>query len=132
LVPPSPSVSSVCRGHFSFVKLVAPESDYFTEAVDRFQQLCGGGKKLVANVDNKEGALLHLRLIDPANPATADDPHACVNVDLAAEGLASIDKKGCKYLNAYPGVHGKLREAVNEAKRRREGMFEFGDVEEDD
>ena len=115
----------------SFVKLVAPESEYFTEAVERFKQLCDG-RKLVANVDNREGALLHLRLIDSTNPDVASDPNACINVDLVAEGLASVDKKGCKYLSAYPVVAKKLQEAVSEAKKQRQGMFEFGDVEEDD
>ena len=99
--------------------------------MDRFRQLCEG-RKLVANVDHREGPLLHLRLIDQENPDTADDPNACVNVDLVAEGLASIDRKGSKYLNAYPGVYKRLQEAVSEAKRHRYGMFEFGDVEEDD
>ena len=117
--------------YFSFVKLVASESEYFPEAVDRFRQLCEG-RQLIANVDHKEGALLHLRLIDQANPDTANDPNACINIDLVTEGFASVDRKGCKYLNAYPAVHKKLQEAVSEAKRHRYGMFEFGDVEEDD
>lgn len=55
-----------------------------------------------------------------------------MNVDLVAEGLASVDRKGCRYLNAYPAVYKRLQEAVGEAKRQRFGMFEFGDVEEDD
>ena len=120
-----------CLGHFSFVKLVAPESEYFTEATEHFRQLCEG-RKLVANVDYREGPLLHLRLIDQANPDVANDPYACVNIDLVAEGFASIDRKGIKYLNSYPGVYKKLQEAVAEAKRQRYGMFEFGDVEEDE
>ena len=99
--------------------------------MDRFKQLCEG-QKLVANVDHREGNLLHLRLIDPANPDAAKDPNACINFDLVAEGLASIDRKGCKYVNVYPGAHKKLQEAVTEAKRQRYGMFEFGDVEEDE
>ena len=131
LAPPCSSVRLTHWDHFSFVKLVAPESEYFQDAVDRFRQLCEG-RKLVANVDYREGALLHLRLIDPASPDVANDLNACINVDLVAEGLASIDRKGSKYLNAYPGVYKRLQEAVNEAKRRREGMFEFGDVEEDE
>jgi len=135
---PPPAFASPCssvppprRDHSSFVKLVAPESEYFTEAVDRFRQLCEG-RNLVANVDHREGGLLHLRLIDPASPDVANDPNACINVDLVAEGFASIDRRGSKYLNAYPGVYKKLQGAVSEAKRQRYGMFEFGDVEEDD
>jgi len=49
-----------------------------------------------------------------------------------SEGLAVTDRKGCKYLSAYPQVIKKLQTSVTEAKRDRAGMFEFGDVEEDD
>jgi staphylococcal nuclease domain-containing protein 1 len=113
------------------VKLVGEESEYREDAVNRFRQLCDG-RKLVANVDHKEGSALHLRLIDPADPVTADDPLASINVDLVREGLASVDRKGCKYLTSYAQVQKKLQEAVAGAKRDRCGMFEFGDVEEDD
>lgn len=115
----------------SFVRLVASESEYHADAVQRFRQLCEG-RKLVANIDYKEGATLHLRLIDPNDPIAAQDPLACINADLLREGLASIDRKGCKYLGAYPHVMSKLQTAVAEAKRDRAGMFEFGDVEEDE
>jgi staphylococcal nuclease domain-containing protein 1 len=90
------------------------------------------GRKLIGNIDHREGALLHLRLIDPSNPDTANDPLACINVDLAREGLAALDRKGCKYLGSYPSLVKRIRDATNEAKKERLGMFEFGDVEEDD
>ncbi|TCD62798.1 hypothetical protein EIP91_006391 [Steccherinum ochraceum] len=115
----------------SFIKIVDEKSDFHLEAVDRFRQLCEG-RKLVANVDYREGSLLHLRLIDPLDPAVANDPLACINADLLRDGLASIDKKGCKYLPSYPQVLKKLASAVTEAKKDRAGMFEFGDVEEDE
>ena len=44
------------------------------------------GRKLVANVDQREGSTLHLRLIDPTDPNAADDPLACLNADLVREG----------------------------------------------
>ncbi|KAF8622718.1 hypothetical protein AX15_006809 [Amanita polypyramis BW_CC] len=115
----------------SFVKLVDPESDYGNEAVERFRALCEG-RKLIANIDHKEGPLLHLRLIDPADPATQADPYVCINADFVREGLASIDRKGCKYLKAYPQMGKRLREVIQMAKSDRAGMFEFGDVEEDE
>jgi len=115
----------------SFVKLLDPSSDYFQEAVDRFKSLCED-RKLVANVDFREGPLLHLRIMDPADPNAAQDPLACINADLVREGLASIDRKGCKYLSAYPAVLKKLQDAVAGAKGDRLGMFEFGDIEEDE
>ena len=113
------------------MKLVGEDSEYREDAVNRFRQLCDG-RKLVANVDHKESSTLHLRLIDPADSATAEDPLASINVDLVREGLASIDRKGCKYLASYSQVQKKLQEAVAGAKRDRYGMFEFGDVEEDE
>ncbi|KAG9221028.1 hypothetical protein CCMSSC00406_0002372 [Pleurotus cornucopiae] len=119
------------EARLSFIKLVGPESEYHTEAIERFRALCEG-RKLVANVDHKEGALLHLRLIDPTDPNAANDPLACINADLLREGLATIDRKNCKYTAAYPQVVKSLQQAVNLAKRERLGIFEYGDVEEDD
>ncbi|PFH51564.1 hypothetical protein AMATHDRAFT_3013 [Amanita thiersii Skay4041] len=115
----------------SFVKLADLDSDYGNEAVDRFRALCEG-RKLIANIDHKEGSLMHLRLIDPSDPATQDDPTTCINADLVREGLASVDRKGCKYLQSYPQMIQKLKDSVQIAKRERAGMFEFGDVEEDE
>jgi staphylococcal nuclease domain-containing protein 1 len=73
------------------VKLVGEESEYCQDVVDRFHQLCDR-RKLVANVDHKEGSTLHLRLIDPAYPVTANDPLASINMDLVLDGLASVDR----------------------------------------
>lgn len=109
------------------------ESEYRAEAIDRFRSLCEG-RKLIANIDHKEGPLLHLRLIDPSEAAVAQNASlSCINVTLVREGLASIDRKGChNYLRLYPPMVDELKEAVAEAKRDRAGMFELGDVEEDD
>ncbi|KAJ7346725.1 hypothetical protein DFH08DRAFT_914727 [Mycena albidolilacea] len=117
----------------SFVKLVGPESEYYPEAIERFRSLCEG-RKLVANIDARDSnpSLLHLRLMDPSDPAAAEDPLACINADLLHDGVAAIDRKGCKYLSAYPQVVKKLQSAVAQAKKERLGMFEFGDVEEDE
>ncbi|KAF8503095.1 hypothetical protein JB92DRAFT_3084279 [Gautieria morchelliformis] len=115
----------------SFVKLVNPESEYHAEAIERFRTLCEG-RKLVANTDFREGTLLHLRLMDPSDSAAAEDPLACINADLLREGYASLDRKNCKYSASYPQVVQKLQDAIAGAKRDRLGMFEFGDVEEED
>jgi staphylococcal nuclease domain-containing protein 1 len=113
------------------VKLVGEDSEYRQDAIDRFRHLCDG-RKLVANIDYEENSTLHLRLIDPTDPVTADDPLASINVDLVRDGLASVDRKGCKYLASYPQVLERLQQAVAVAKRDRCGMFELGDVEEDE
>ncbi|KAJ3849044.1 hypothetical protein EV368DRAFT_48091 [Lentinula lateritia] len=118
------------EARLSFIKLVDPKSEYYAEAIDRFRQLCEG-RKLVANIDAQEGPLLHLRLIDPQNPQSATDPYECLNAELLRDGVATIDRK-CNYLSAYPQLLKKLKDSVLEAKKDRAGMFEFGDVEEDD
>ena len=112
----------------SFIKIVGPETDYHTEAIDRFRQLCES-RKLIANTDYKEGPLRHLRLMDPE---VHSDVIASINEDLLREGLATIDRKGCRYLHSYPAVLKRMQEAVAAAKKDRLGVFEFGDVEEDD
>lgn len=86
----------------------------------------------MAIIDHKEGSLLHLRLIDPADPSVANDPFACINADLLSEGVAMMDRKNCKYIASYPQVTKKLQQSILAAKRDRFGMFEFGDVEEDE
>ena len=115
----------------SFIKLLGPESEYHADAMDRFRALCEG-RKLVANLDHREGHVMHLRLMDPTDPAAQLDPLTCINADLLREGLAAIDRKNCRYLTAYPQVFKRLQESVNAAKMDRLGMFEFGDVEEDE
>ena len=123
----------MCMWVGSFVKLPSADSDAYTEAVDRFRSLCEG-RKLVANIDHREGQLLHLRLIDPSDPAAETDPlAACINIDLLREGLAFIDRKGCKYISAYPpAITKRFQDATLAAKRDHVGVFQFGDVEEDD
>jgi len=119
------------EARLSFVKLANPSGEYGEEAINRFKSLCDS-RRLVANIDHKEGSLLHLRLIDPSDPAAATDPAACINVELARDGLATLDRNGCKYAKAYPGIVEKVNTAIKAAKRDRAGMFEFGDVEDDE
>jgi len=89
---------------------------------------------LIAVIDYKEGPLLHLRLIDPSDPASSTDPDASINADLVREGFATVDKKGTpgKYLHNHPSILTRLAENLRLAKRERLGQFELGDVEEDD
>ncbi|WWC61150.1 uncharacterized protein I303_103729 [Kwoniella dejecticola CBS 10117] len=110
------------EARLSFVKLVPKSSEYGSEALRRFNYFTEN-RKLVANIDQKEGNLLHLRLIDPSDPNAADDPLACINADLVREGLATIDKS-VRYLNSYPQVKRKLDDATEGAKKDRLGIFE--------
>ncbi|KAG8759264.1 hypothetical protein FRC14_006340 [Serendipita sp. 396] len=116
----------------SFVKMVAPTSEYYEEAVARFRNLCEE-RKLIANIDYKEGGLLHLRLIDPSDPASKSGT-ASINADLVREGYATIDRKGtpAKYASNYPAITKILQDNLRAAKTERAGMFEYGNVDEDD
>lgn len=113
----------------AFVKLPPKDSEYGPDARQRFAHFTEG-RKLVANVDHREGNLLHLRLIDPSDPNAAADPLACINADLVRDGLATLDKT-CRYLAAYPQIVRKIDQASEGAKADRLGIFEFGDVSED-
>ncbi|KAG8932888.1 hypothetical protein FRC02_000398 [Tulasnella sp. 418] len=115
----------------SFVKLVDPSSEYHEDSAGRFRELVEG-KNMIANIDSKEGNLLHLRLIDPADPTVKDDPLACINTQLVGEGLAVVDRKGCKYISVYPAIAKRLSEEFEKAKSDRAGIYEFGDVSPDD
>ncbi|KAG8982890.1 hypothetical protein FRB90_006475, partial [Tulasnella sp. 427] len=112
----------------SFVKLPDASSDYFEEAIDRFRSICEG-RKLIANIDAREGPVLHLRLIDPSD---AGSPTDSINTQLVREGLAVIDRKGCKYLSSYAQIFKRLQDDTAEAKRSRSGMYEFGDISPED
>jgi staphylococcal nuclease domain-containing protein 1 len=96
------------EARLSFVQPVPREQDLGLEAWDRFRSLTEvrarhhrffefhilthtfvlstQGRKLIANIDSREGNLLHLRLIDPADPNAAEDPLTCLNADLVREG----------------------------------------------
>lgn len=117
------------EARLSFVQLIPKDKDYGLEALDRFKQLTEG-RKLIANIDQREGQLLHLRLIDPTDPQVASDPLACLNADLVREGLATLDKS-LRYAGAYPQIVQKINQATEGAKQDRLGIFEFGDVSED-
>ena len=142
----------------SFVQLIPLEKDYGHEALERFRQLtevnmCGSlkvpqlsldlqGQRLIANVDQREGQLLHLRLIDPQDPNSATDPMACLNADLVREGKARIDlqsnisladeigtiqglatiDKTCRYASAYPQVIGRLKQGKSSRASRAQRL----------
>ncbi|KAG8990818.1 hypothetical protein FRB90_001602 [Tulasnella sp. 427] len=112
----------------SFVKLLDASSDYFDDAIDRFRSICEG-RKLIANIDAREGPVLHLRLIDPSD---AGSPTDSINTQLVREGLAVIDRKGCKYLSSYAQIYKRLQDDTAEAKKSRSGMYEFGDISPED
>jgi staphylococcal nuclease domain-containing protein 1 len=93
--------------------------------------ICPKDRKLIAIVDHREGNVMHLRLVDPVDPASGSDRLASINVDLVREGYAVVERK-LRYTNLHPDVLKRLHEASQEAKRERAGIYEFGDVSPDD
>ena len=56
------------------------------------------------------------------DPEAHSESLSSINEDLLREGLATIDRKGCKYIQSYPAVLKRLQDATAIAKRER-AMF---------
>lgn len=96
--------------------------------MDLFRSLTNG-RQLVANVNYREGPLLHLTLFDPE---LSKDELATLNGEMVKEGYASVDRKGKRYHSAYSQLVSKLDESERQAKRDRAGMWEYGDAVDDE
>ena len=123
---------------FSLDKLKAQASD----AVLSFAQLPGkdeylresigflseqtDGRELVANVDAiAQDGTLHLTLYDPK---ISGKPEESVNADLIREGLAIVPTKLKAWEKQASDVLGNLKALQEEAKSGRRGMWEYGDI----
>ena len=73
-----------------------------------------------------------MRLIDPMDSTVAQDLTACINAEVVRDGLATVDRRCCRYLESYPVVIKKLRDCITDAKRERSGIIEFESIEEDE
>ncbi|KAH9448966.1 hypothetical protein MJO29_009850 [Puccinia striiformis f. sp. tritici] len=113
----------------SFVKLLGPDTEYGSEALDRFRSLVEG-QTLVANIDYRDptqNGRLHLSLYDTADSPTST---SSLNHRLVREGYALINLRA-PYKSAYQDQYSALEDAKKEAKRNRAGAYEFGDAFED-
>ncbi|BGP08133.1 hypothetical protein JCM10049v2_003979 [Rhodotorula toruloides] len=113
----------------SFVSLLDWRTDYGADSIERFREICEG-QQLVANIDAREANLLHLSLFDPNDPHSLSAHENSINVQLVREGLARIDQRS-RLRAAYPQVVKALEAAKDEARRRRLGAYEMGDILED-
>lgn len=80
----------------------------------------------LAQVDYREPGIdgrLHLTLYDPADPASRDEAKS-INADLVREGLAFVDRKQSRLLNAYPDAAASLKAAHQEARRAHAGALQ--------
>ncbi|KAN0062615.1 hypothetical protein ACQY0O_005148 [Thecaphora frezii] len=122
------------EARLSFVRLFdGKQREYVYEAVERFRATAGDGRKLVANIDYVEPGtgVLHVTLWDAkATQQGGDMERQSVNVEMTEAGYALLDDK-VRYWKSYPKMTRTLAEAIEGAKRRREGCFEYGDPTED-
>ena len=104
-------------------------ADYFRDAI-RFIQEVAMNKELVANVDytSPEGAL-HVTLYDQSTSEKLTDS---INAEIIAEGHAMVPKKLKAWERGFGDVLKTLREKEDAAKLERLGMWEYGDLTEDD
>lgn len=113
----------------SFVQFPV-QPDYLADAAHFLAQTTGE-KQLVANVDHVEAdGTLHVTLFDPKASSTLQES---LNADVIGEGLAMVPRK----LKAWERVGTDtllkaLRVKEDEAKKERKGMWEYGDLTEDD
>lgn len=74
---------------------------------------------------------MHLRLVNPLDPASTSDRLASINADLVREGYATVERK-LRYASAHPDVMKRLQESSLVAKNERSGIYEYGDVSPDE
>jgi len=116
-------------GLLSFIEF-PPQKNYAEDAIDFIQQLTAG-KQLVANVDyTAPDNVLHVTIYDPSR--TEHKVEESLNAELIDAGMAIVPRKLRPYERAYPDVIEAFRKKQSTAAAERVGMFEYGDLTEDD
>ncbi|GAC76955.1 transcriptional coactivator p100 [Moesziomyces antarcticus T-34] len=122
------------EARLSFIRLYdGKQAEYVEEALDRFRAIAAEGKKMIANIDYTEPGtnIIHVSLYDPEAPEIGKSPElGCVNYELAREGYALLDTS-VRYWKSYPAMTKALASALDEARSRHRGCFEYGDPTED-
>lgn len=104
-------------------------ADYLRDAIGFIQEIAMN-KELVANVDYTapEGTL-YVTLYDQSTSEKLTDS---INAEIIAEGHAMVPKKLKAWERGFGDVLKTLREKMDAAKTERLGMWEYGDLTEDD
>ncbi|KAI1323975.1 tudor domain-containing protein [Xylariaceae sp. FL0255] len=117
----------------SFIQLPTA-TDYFNDALGYIFEATEG-RQMVASfdfVDAKEG-LSYITLFDEGASNSSASFADSVNKDVVANGYAMVPKKlkAWERGKASEEVLKKLREVETEAKAKRRGMWQYGDITED-
>lgn len=112
----------------SFIQMSA-NPEYLADAVHFIAQETAD-RQLVANVDQVEkDGTLWVTLFDPKQSKTGVDS---VNADVVSEGLAMVPKKLRAWERGASDILDALKKRETTAKAERRGMWEYGDLTEDD
>ena len=126
--PQSKLKAQALDAQLSFLQLPT-NPEYLGDSIQFISQETAD-RQLVANVDqvDKDG-LLWVTLFDPKESKAGDQS---VNADVVAEGLAMVPRKLKAWERSAGDVLQALKDKEAAAKKDRLGMWEYGDLTEDD
>ena len=104
--------------------------DYLEDAIGFMTEITAN-KQLVASVDTEEkDGSWWITLFDPSkeNPGEEDS----VNAEVVREGLATLSKKLKPWERGRTQILEGLKRKEGEARKDKAGMFEYGDISDDD
>ncbi|TFY75500.1 hypothetical protein EWM64_g8510 [Hericium alpestre] len=109
------------QARLSFVELVGPPTQHYTEALEALQKACAG-RTLMAKLDYNDSGTLHMRLLNPGcNP---DNISASINVQLLQGGLAVLsDSPRYPYTYADRAISRLLATIVISARNQGVGIY---------
>ncbi|KAK5405742.1 hypothetical protein LTR06_008809 [Exophiala xenobiotica] len=111
----------------SFLQLPAAQQ-YLRDTVDFIMEQTES-RELVANVDYvAPDGTLHLTLLDPKISSKIDES---INAEVIREGLGMVPTKLKAWERQAADTLTKLKVLQDEAKEKRRGMWEYGDLTED-
>ncbi|KAF2202327.1 hypothetical protein GQ43DRAFT_369387 [Delitschia confertaspora ATCC 74209] len=125
---PSKLRSQALDAQFSFLQLPT-NPEYLQDSVDFISQITAD-RQLVANVDfvEKDGGLW-VTLFDPKESGSQEQS---LNAEIVSEGLAMVPRKLKAWERSAGDLVADLKKRETVAKEERRGMWEYGDLTEDD
>jgi len=101
------------------------EDDYGQDASEFFKELTST-PRLKANVDYRKGNVLYLTLYTRSSIA---DGSSSLNAEMVKNGFAQVEKRVPK---KFADLASRLRAQQEQARRRRAGIYEYGDYDLDE
>ncbi|ORY04194.1 hypothetical protein BCR34DRAFT_604950 [Clohesyomyces aquaticus] len=129
--PQSKLKAQAIDAQLSFLQLPT-NPEYLADSVN-FILAETSDRKMVAKVDQVEkDGMLWVTLFDEAAADKKAAVHDSFNAEVVSEGLAMVPRKLKAWEKGAQGLVEKLKEKEKEAKEERRGMWEYGDLTEDD